>query len=56
MKNKKLIRRQIRYLNILFKFNFQIIFRIEKKNNKIDIFIKRLNAYSINDKNEKNQH
>ena len=36
MKNKKLIYQQIRYLNILSKFNFQIIFQSDKINNKID--------------------
>ena len=37
MKNKKLTRRQTRYLNILFEFNFQMIFRAEKMNSKTDV-------------------
>ena len=37
MKNKQLTRRQIKYLNILFNFNFKIIFRTGKTNIKIDV-------------------
>ncbi len=36
MKNKQLSRRQVNYLNILSKFNFQIIFRSGKMNTKVD--------------------
>ena len=36
MKNKQLTRRQIKYLNILFDFNFKIIFRTNKANIKAD--------------------
>ena len=36
MKNKQLTRRQARYLNILFDFNFKIIFRVSKANIKAD--------------------
>jgi len=36
MKNKQLTRRQANYLNILLKFNFQIIFRSGKTNFKVD--------------------
>ncbi len=36
MKNKQLSRRQVNYLNILSKFNFQIIFRSGKMNIKVD--------------------
>ncbi len=36
MKNKQLSRRQVNYLNILSKFNFQIIFRSGKTNTKVD--------------------
>ena len=39
MKNKQLTRRQIKYLNILFDFNFKIIFRTNKTNIKIDVLI-----------------
>jgi len=36
MKNKQLSRWQVNYLNILLKFNFQIIFRSGKINTKVD--------------------
>ena len=36
MKNKQLTRRQVKYLNILFDFNFKIIFRANKTNIKAD--------------------
>jgi len=36
MKNKQLSQRQVNYLNILLKFNFQIIFRSGKMNIKVD--------------------
>ncbi len=36
MKNKQLTQRQANYLNILSKFNFQIIFRSDKTNFKVD--------------------
>jgi len=40
MKNKQLTRRQANYLDILFKFNFQIIFQSGKMNTKVDALIK----------------
>ncbi len=40
MKNKQLTWRQVNYLNILFKFNFQIIFWSGKINTKVDALIK----------------
>ncbi len=40
MKNKQLSRQQVNYLNILLKFNFQIIFRSDKMNTKIDVLIR----------------
>jgi len=40
MKNKQLIKRQVNYLNILSKFNFQIIFRSDKINDKVDALIR----------------
>ncbi len=40
MKNKQLSRQQVNYLNILSKFNFQIIFRSGKMNTKIDALIR----------------
>ncbi len=36
MKNKQLSQQQVNYLNILLKFNFQIIFRSGKMNTKVD--------------------
>ncbi len=44
MKNKQLSRRQVNYLNILSKFNFQIIFRSDKMNIKVDALIRMLLA------------
>jgi len=40
MKNKQLTQRQVNYLNILFKFNFQIIFQSGKMNTKVNALIK----------------
>jgi hypothetical protein len=39
MKNKQLTRQQVNYLNILFEFNFQIIFRSDKINIKVNALI-----------------
>ncbi len=44
MKNKQLTRCQVNYLNILFKFNFQIIFQLDKINTKVDALIRMLIA------------
>jgi len=40
MKNKQLSQQQVNYLNILSKFNFQIIFRSGKINTKVDALIR----------------
>ncbi len=40
MKNKQLTWRQVNYLDILFKFNFQIIFWSGKMNSKVDALIR----------------
>ncbi len=40
MKNKQLTWRQVNYLDILFKFNFQIIFQFNKMNFKVNALIK----------------
>ncbi len=40
MKNKQLTRRQVNYLDILFKFNFQIIFWSDRMNIKVDALIR----------------
>ncbi len=42
MKNKQLSWHQVNYLNILSKFNFQIIFKSDKMNTKIDALIRML--------------
>ncbi len=39
MKNKQLSQHQVNYLNILSKFNFQIIFKSGKMNTKVDALI-----------------
>ncbi len=44
MKNKQLSQWQVNYLNILLKFNFQIIFRSDKINIKINALIRMLLA------------
>ena len=40
MKNKQLTWHQVNYLNILFEFNFQIIFRSDKMNIKVNALIR----------------
>ncbi len=40
MKNKQLSQRQVNYLNVLLKFNFQIIFRSGRMNTKVDALIR----------------
>ncbi len=40
MKNKQLTQRQVNYLDILFEFNFQIIFQSGKMNIKVDALIR----------------
>jgi len=40
MKNKQLTRCQVNYLDILFEFNFQIIFRSGKMNTKVNALIR----------------
>ncbi len=42
MKNKQLNQRQVNYLNILLKFNFQIIFKSGKMNTKVNALIRML--------------
>jgi len=44
MKNKQLSQQQVNYLNILLKFNFQIIFKSDKINTKVDALIRMLLA------------
>ncbi len=52
MKNKQLTQRQVNYLDILFKFNFQIIFQSGKMNTKVNALIKM----SLIDVSELTQH
>ena len=48
MKNKKLTYRQIRYLNILSEFNFQMIFQIDKINDKMNTLTQIFNSEDKN--------
>ena len=52
MKNKQLIYRQVRYLNILSDFNFKIIFRADKANIKADALI-CMSDFHLEDDNER---
>ncbi len=45
MKNKQLTWRQVNYLNILFEFNFQIIFQSDKINIKVNALIRMSLTY-----------
>ena len=57
IKNKQLICHQVKYLNILFNFNFKIIFRINKTNIKINALIYIFNFhFENNDKRIRQQH
>ena len=49
MKNKQLTRRQTKYLNILFDFNFKIIFRADKANIKVDALTRMPDSHSEDD-------
>jgi len=40
MKNKQLSQQQVNYLNILLKFNFQIIFKSGKMNTKVNALMR----------------
>ena len=52
MKNKQLIRRQVKYLNILFNFNFKIIFRANKVNIKVNA-LTRISDFHFEDDDER---
>ena len=54
MKNKQLIQRQVNYLDILFEFNFQIIFRSDKINNKVDALI-RMSLINISESTQRTE-
>ena len=49
MKNKQLTCRQVKYLNILFDFNFKIIFRADKANIKVNALTRMPDFHSEND-------
>ena len=49
MKNKQLICRQAKYLNILSDFNFKIIFRTDKANIKVDALTYMSDSHLEND-------
>ena len=49
MKNKQLICRQVKYLNILSDFNFKIIFRANKTNIKADALTRMLDFHFEDD-------
>ena len=52
MKNKQLTCRQAKYLNILFDFNFKIIFRADRTNIKADALI-RMSDFHFEDDDER---
>ena len=54
MKNKQLTRRQVNYLDILFKFNFQIIFQSGKMNTKVDTLI-RMSLIDISESTQRTE-
>ncbi len=44
---KKLIRRQTKWAEKLFKYNFKIIYQSEKQNLKADVLIRMLDVKSV---------
>ncbi len=54
MKNKQLTRRQVNYLDILFEFNFQIIFRSGKMNTKVDALI-RMSLINVSESTQRTE-
>ncbi len=54
MKNKQLTRRQVNYLDILFKFNFQIIFRSDKINTKVNALI-RMSLINVSESTQRTE-
>ena len=55
IKNKELTRRQARYLDTLSEFNFQVIFRTNKRNSKADALTRMPNARPMNKDDERTQ-
>ncbi len=54
MKNKQLTRRQVNYLDILFKFNFQIIFWSGKMNTKVNALI-RMSLINVSESTQRTE-
>ncbi len=54
MKNKQLTQRQVNYLNILFKFNFQIIFQSGKMNIKVNALI-RMSLINVSESTQRTE-
>ncbi len=54
MKNKQLTRRQVNYLDILFEFNFQIIFQSGKMNTKVNALI-RMSLINISESTQRTE-
>jgi hypothetical protein len=53
---KKLNKRQTRWAKFLAEFDFKIIYQSEKKNDKANSLIKRLEDRSIDESNDRNKH
>jgi len=54
MKNKQLTQRQVNYLDILFEFNFQIIFRSDKMNIKVNALI-RMSLINVSESTQRTE-
>ncbi len=54
MKNKQLTWRQVNYLDILFEFNFQIIFQSGKMNTKVNVLI-RMSLIDISESTQRTE-
>ncbi len=55
MKNKQLTRCQVNYLDILFKFNFQIIFQSGKMNSKVDA-LTRMSLIDVSESTQRTEN
>jgi hypothetical protein len=53
---KKLNRRQAKWIEFLVEFDFKIAYQSEKKNDKADSLIRRLENRSIDESNDRNNH
>ncbi len=56
MITKKLNKRQTRWIEFLVEFDFKIAYQSDKKNDKVDSFIKRSDDKSKNESNDKHKH